>query len=174
MVSTSQAKPSCWLHLTLASGLGFMKPSQASQAMASIGTKECTVYRCIWGTKLVQNTEITPKMTEPPSNNSGPIHSWLPTASAGFPNWESDARQGFGQAKPAVMCRTRLKRIISPRILQSNMITTPSMYKMYNRIQSYRINIRYLYPGGTVRKTEIVPIHSSETSGLYLSTRGRH
>jgi hypothetical protein len=26
------------------------------------------------------------------------------TASAGFPNWESDGRQGFGKAKPAVIC----------------------------------------------------------------------
>jgi hypothetical protein len=35
--------------------------------------------------------------------------SWLQTASAGFPNWESGGRQGFGKAKPAVMCQTRLK-----------------------------------------------------------------
>jgi hypothetical protein len=36
MVSRSQAKPSHWLGLALASGLRFPKPSQASQAKASI------------------------------------------------------------------------------------------------------------------------------------------
>jgi hypothetical protein len=34
------AKPSCWLELALASGLGILKPSQARQATASIGTGE--------------------------------------------------------------------------------------------------------------------------------------
>jgi hypothetical protein len=42
--------------------------------------------------------------------------SWLQTASAGFPNWESCARRGFGKAKLAVMCRTRLKAQVTPAI----------------------------------------------------------
>jgi hypothetical protein len=94
------------------------------------------------------------------------ISSWLQTASAGFPNWKSCDRRGFGKAKPAVMCRTRCPQYSILHVFRYKLKV--QSYKMYT-IQSYRINRMntiLLVLGRYVKKK------LSTTIGMYLSARG--